>query len=293
MSSFSLWTPRSSAGLPSPSSCKKEMFCLLLLTLPLLGNSAPIVQDGNEVKIVGGNDAQVGEWPWQISLRKNFDDFWIHYCGASLIHPIWVLTAAHCFTGTKNYTSNYMIQLRQQNLYEDDHLLPLEKVIIHPNYTAAHEGFDIALLKLQSPVQFTRTIQTITVPEVSQIFTPDMECWVTGWGDIESGVPLPPPYTLRKVQVSVMDAITCDQEYHQNSTIPESERIILDNMICAGEPGKDSCQGDSGGPLVCKVEGSWLQAGIVSWGIGCGVQHRPGVYTGVTGFVNWINQHIQ
>ncbi|XP_036593870.1 tryptase-like [Trichosurus vulpecula] len=268
------------------------MFCLLLLTLPLLGNSVPIVQDESEAKIVGGDAAQEGEWPWQISLRKKLSGSWKHICGGSLIHPTWILTAAHCFNSAKNDTSCFMIQLRKQNLYEDDHLVPLEEIIIHPNYTHFFLGFDLALLKLQSPVQLTETIQTIMLPEASQIFTRDMECWVTGWGNIAEGVPLPSPYTLRKVQVSLMDALTCDQEYTQRS-VRESERMILDNMICAGETGKDSCQGDSGGPLVCNVQDSWLQAGIVSWGLDCGAPHRPGVYTLVTAFVDWINQQIQ
>ncbi|XP_043855962.1 tryptase-like [Dromiciops gliroides] len=269
------------------------MICLLLLTLPLLGNSVPLNQVKKEVKIVGGSDAQEGEWPWQISLRKNWNGFWRHSCGGSLIHPSWILTAAHCIVTSKNEPSDFMIQLRQQNLYENDHLLPLEEIIIHPNYNNHLEGFDMALLKLQSPVQLNKTIQIIRLPEAFQTFTPDMECWVTGWGNIESGVHLPSPYTLKKVQVPVMDALTCDHQYHLDSSVPESQRIILDNMICAGRAGKNPCQGDSGGALACKVQGSWLQAGIVSWGEFCGGFHRPGVYTRVTAFVDWINQHIQ
>ncbi|XP_068964756.1 tryptase alpha/beta-1-like [Petaurus breviceps papuanus] len=268
------------------------MICLLLLTLPLLGNSVPVIQGKKGAKIVGGNEAKEGEWPWQVSLRAKFGGYWIHICGGSLIHPSWILTAAHCVESAQMDTSRYMIQLRQQNLYEDDELVPLEKIIIHPEYDHYMAGSDLALLKLQCPVQLTNTIQTITLPEVSQIFTPDMECWVTGWGNIKTGVHLPPPYTLRQVQVPLLDAQKCDEEYHVGAYTSSSVKIITDDMLCAGKPNVDSCQGDSGGPLVCKVGDSWKQAGVVSWGLGCGLPHRPGIYTRVTSYVDWINKYI-
>lgn len=63
-------------------------------------------------------------------------------------------------------------------------------------------------------------------------------------------------------------------------------------MCAGGEKGKDACNGDGGGPLVCPIdhEGSrYYQAGIVSWGIGCGIENVPGVYVDVATFRNWID----
>uniref|UniRef100_A0A5F8G2R7 Peptidase S1 domain-containing protein n=1 Tax=Monodelphis domestica TaxID=13616 RepID=A0A5F8G2R7_MONDO len=261
-----------------------QMIFLLLLTLPLLGSSVYpfLYPDRSKVNIVGGDEAQEGEWPWQISLRLNLNGSWIHLCWGSLIHPSWILTTAPCFASGQTDPSQYMIQVRQQNLYDEDNLLPVDQIIIHPHC--------IGLWTADC------NIQPITLPSSSETFTSDLECWVTGWGDIEPGggepLHMPPPYTLRKVQVPVMDAQTCDKEYHVNSTISPSERIILDNMICSGEAGRNPCKGDSGGAVVCKAQGSWHQAGIVSWGECCGA-HRPGVYTLFPLFVDLINEHIQ
>jgi hypothetical protein len=69
---------------------------------------------------------------------------------------------------------------------------------------------------------------------------------------------------------------------------------IGNGQVCAGleEGGKDSCQGDSGGPLVMTDgNGCPRQIGVVSWGRGCALKDAYGVYTRVSHFAGWIQQH--
>ncbi|XP_049320705.1 hepatocyte growth factor activator isoform X2 [Astyanax mexicanus] len=96
--------------------------------------------------------------------------------------------------------------------------------------------------------------------------------------------------TLQQVQVPIIGQSACQEMF-------TGEKFgIRHDMICAGykEGGKDSCQGDSGGPLVCLSEsGKWVQAGIVSFGLGCAQPNRPGVYARVSAFSSFIQNNVK
>uniref|UniRef100_A0A4W4EYD5 Peptidase S1 domain-containing protein n=1 Tax=Electrophorus electricus TaxID=8005 RepID=A0A4W4EYD5_ELEEL len=158
-------------------------------------------------------------------------------------------------------------------------------VTINPNYNSDTNDNDMALLQLSSTVTFTPYVTPISLAASGSTFFNGTLSWVTGWGNIGSGVSLPSPGYLQEVQVPIIGNRQCFCLYGGG---------ITGNMICAGAipGGKDSCQGDSGGPLVIKQGSIWIQAGIVSFGNGCAQANYPGVYTRVSQYQKWINQVI-
>ncbi|XP_057632903.1 testisin-like [Chionomys nivalis] len=238
-------------------------------------------------RIVGGDDAELGRWPWQGSLR-----IWgSHLCGATLLNRRWVLTAAHCFQKDSD-PFDWTVQFGELtskpslwNLQAYSNRYQIEDIFLSPKYTQAYPH-DIALLKLSSPVNYNNHIQPICLLNSTFKFENRNDCWVTGWGTIGEDESLPSPYTLQEVQVAIFNNSMCNHMFQKTDF-----RInIWGDMVCAGNPagGKDACFGDSGGPLVCDQDTVWYQVGVVSWGIGCGRPNRPGVYTNISHHYNWI-----
>ncbi|XP_045899469.1 serine protease 33-like [Micropterus dolomieu] len=277
----SRWRPHGSSA-PILTHNSMLYYCYYFPTLSL---SSVCGQPPLNTKIVGGQVASAGSWPWQASLQ----DSGSHFCGGSLINNQWVLTAAHCFYGEDISMSTLTVVLGLQSLEgknPNQVSRKVSKIIIHPGYKSKTYDNDICLLKLSSPVKFTNYIQPVCLAAPSSTFYKGTVSWVTGFGDVGTGVPLPYPGNLMEVKLPVVGNIECTCAYGVGN--------ITSNMMCAGfsAGGKDSCQGDSGGPMVSKQGGRWIQGGIVSFGIDCAKSDFPGVYTRVSRYNSWINNQI-
>uniref|UniRef100_A0A8C4LVS2 tryptase n=1 Tax=Equus asinus asinus TaxID=83772 RepID=A0A8C4LVS2_EQUAS len=239
----------------------------------------------SQARITGGSSAAPGQWPWQVSITYDGT----HVCGGSLLSEQWVLSAAHCFP------SGLEVKLGANQL--DSHTPEAEvrtvaQIISHNSYR--HEGSqgDIALLRLSSPITFSRYIRPICLPAANASFPNGLQCTVTGWASFAPTVSLLAPRPLQQLEVPLISRETCNCLYNIDAK-PNEPHFIQEDMVCAGylKGGKDACQGDSGGPLSCPVGGLWYLAGIVSWGDACGAPNRPGVYTLTSSYTSWINFH--
>lgn len=234
--------------------------------------------------IVGGQNADPGEWPWQARVNPG-----PYLCGGALINEGWVLTAAHCvFDANGNVFSP-----GQVNVVLGDHSKSsadgteqnktVSSVIPHPDYNPATNDNDVALLELTTPATIIPgQVETIPLNDNDSISTGTLAT-VTGWGTTSFGGTTAD--ILQEVTVPIVSNQTCNTSYGS----------ITANMICAGyqQGGKDSCQGDSGGPLVTPDgSGGWKHVGVVSWGNGCAFPDYYGVYARTSKFVTWIEDTI-
>jgi len=246
-------------------------------------------------RIVGGSEAKPHSHPWIVSLRQG--TMKRHFCGGTLIRvgdadeSDIVVTAAHC--DEQLWKDELDIVLSAHDLlkpFPGEIVALHDKFVSHEQYDEMTKDHDIAIIKLEKPVKFSKTIQPACLPEVGEQLADGTRGLVAGWGNTVEGSSL--GVQLQQLVIPVINTQQC-VEFYKTGDKPKNinEKI----MMCAGFPegGKDSCQGDSGGPLVFKsAQGSYVLQGVVSFGTGCGKKEKPGVYTRVSEHVDWIKAKI-
>uniref|UniRef100_A0A1A9VEE8 Peptidase S1 domain-containing protein n=1 Tax=Glossina austeni TaxID=7395 RepID=A0A1A9VEE8_GLOAU len=230
-------------------------------------------------RIVGGQETEVHQYPWMCMLLYGGR----FYCAATLINDQHVVTASHCIYGFRRERISVRLlehDRKMSNFQKIDRRVA--QIITHPKYNARTYDNDIAIIKLDKPVEMTELLHPVCMPTPGKSFKGEIGI-VTGWGALRVGGPTSD--SLQEVQVPIMSQDDCRQSRYGPSR-------ITDNMLCAGyeEGKKDSCQGDSGGPLHIVAYGTREHqlAGVVSWGEGCAKAGYPGVYARVNRYGTWI-----
>ncbi|CAO2633414.1 Putative inactive serine protease 43 [Lemmus lemmus] len=238
------------------------------------------------MKFSHGRSSAVRKWPWQVSLQSRNE----HVCGGSLISHQWVLTAAHCIYDHEEYK----VMLGDNVLTSESvngTIVPVKDIIYPSNFDAQTMNSDIALALLSFAVNYSSSIQPVCLPGEPSQAKNRTWCWVTGWNreNGESDTVFTSTL-LQEARQNILLQKPCNQLFQ--SRLKTSENLVMKGMICGQHvSGQSLCWGDSGSPLVCESENTWIQVGIVSWGINCDEVLVPLVYTDIAEYDAWL-KHI-
>lgn len=276
-----------SSCIPKSKQCDKiqdcednldELKCSHLNTAGCGSNLYPLRYLWNH-RIIGGQDAAPGSWPWMAMLSRIIGNKTDSFCGGTIISKRHIITAAHCFDSIKiNHVLVHVGVHNRTNIKTKP--LSISKVVINPSYDSKYLYNDIALIKLKEEIIFDNYTRPICLDNAPH--SKKKSLFAIGWGTMSKGSD-ERPEILQQIELSEMKIRRCKLSYKSKGY------KIQRSQICARSSGGDTCQGDSGGPLMKLVNNEkWVIVGISSFGIGCADKKYPGVYTRVFPFYQWI-----
>ncbi|CAG9786651.1 unnamed protein product [Diatraea saccharalis] len=242
--------------------------------------------------IIEGEVASLGEFPHMVALGFDRGNGYQFDCGGALISASYVLTAAHCIINLERVEPTIIragvVQLGG-NTFDDKTDYRIAQSYVYPNYSRSLKYHDIALLRLQRPVEISSTLNAACL--YTSDADPDAPVTVTGWGRTSTTQNLKSDILL-KATISSVSRNQCAPHYNAWRKLP---RGIIPEQLCAVDPdgNSDACQGDSGGPLQVSTseDSRYSVVGVTSFGSGCG-SATPGVYTRVSRYLDWIENIV-
>ena len=159
----------------------------------------------------------------------------------------------------------------------------IRRIYMHPEYNSSTYENDITLLHLKGEIEFNDYVNSICLPRADSKVTPGSKCSVAGWGARK--YLRQPTGSLTHVKPEIVSHEECNKESSYDGKVTKT-------MVCAGGGGIDSCQGDGGGGLTCGNSKKQEVIGISSWGNGCAIPDKYGVYTDVRKYLDWIEKTV-
>jgi len=257
-------------------------------------------------RVVNGDDAKTGEYPWMAGIHDNVLNFII--CGGSLISNRHVLTAAHCLEDEELNplpTDRFKIFLGITNKNDTGKVVGLSKIIFHEDYLCSGigSGKDIAIIELSETIDLDQNpcIKPICLPSSQESFDNliGQTGMVTGWGVLSANRSAPGKLAphLQKTRMTIDNQNEC-MRWISGAFTPE----VPEGEFCAGieelKAGSGTCMGDSGGPFIAKGQsGAATLYGVVSYGgtrESCVVPGLPIYYTSVLYHTQngWLSENM-